>query len=157
RSRGYAPAPLALPWRFPRPVLACGAELKNTFCVAKQRYAFVSQHIGDLENYETLRAYTDGIAHYCRLFDVRPEIVAHGLHPDYLSTKYALGREDVELVAVQHHHAHIASCLADNGEAGPVLGVAFDGLGYGTDGTLWGGELLVADLSGFTRAGHLAP
>ncbi|PWU47353.1 carbamoyltransferase HypF [Micromonospora globispora] len=155
RSRGYVPAPVTLPWRFDRPVLACGAELKNTFCVAKGRRAFVSHHIGDLENYETLRAFTDGIAHFTRLFDVRPEVVAHDLHPEYLSTKYALQREDVELVGVQHHHAHIASCLADNGHPGPVIGVAFDGLGYGPDGTLWGGELLVADLTGFERVGHL--
>ncbi|MFE9206294.1 carbamoyltransferase HypF [Micromonospora sp. NPDC007230] len=156
RSRGYVPAPITLPWRFDRPVLACGAELKNTFCVAKGRRAFVSHHIGDLANYETLRAFTDGIAHFTRLFDVRPEVVAHDLHPEYLSTKYALQREDVELLGVQHHHAHIASCLADNGEPGPVIGVAFDGLGYGPDGTLWGGELLVADLTGFDRVGHLA-
>ncbi|OKI67423.1 carbamoyltransferase HypF [Micromonospora sp. CB01531] len=156
RSRGYVPAPITLPWRFDRPVLACGAELKNTFCVAKGRRAFVSHHIGDLANYETLRAFTDGIAHFTRLFDVRPEVVAHDLHPEYLSTKYALQRNDVELLGVQHHHAHIASCLADNGEPGPVIGVAFDGLGYGPDGTLWGGELLVADLTGFDRVGHLA-
>jgi hydrogenase maturation protein HypF len=157
RSRGYAPAPLTVPWRFSFPVLACGAELKNTFCLAKGRHAFVSHHIGDLENYETLRAYTEGIDHYRRLFDVCPEIVAHDLHPDYLSTRYATDLDGVELVGVQHHHAHVASCLADNGETGPVLGVAFDGLGFGPDGTLWGGELLVADLRGFERVGHLAP
>ncbi|MEU8265344.1 carbamoyltransferase HypF [Micromonospora sp. NPDC048999] len=155
RSRGYVPAPVPVPWRFDRPVLACGAELKNTFCLAKGRRAFVSHHIGDLENYETLRAFTDGIAHFGRLFDIRPQVVAHDLHPEYLSTKYARQREDVELVGVQHHHAHIAACLADNGEPGPVIGVAFDGLGFGTDGTLWGGELLVADLTGFERVGHL--
>ncbi|GAA2710876.1 carbamoyltransferase HypF [Micromonospora olivasterospora] len=155
RSRGYVPAPLTLPWPFDRPVLACGAELKNTFCLAKGRRAFVSHHVGDLENYETLRAFTDGIAHLSRLFDVRPQVVAHDLHPEYLSTKYALHRDDVDLVGVQHHHAHIASCLADNGEPGPVIGVAFDGLGYGEDGTLWGGELLAADLTGYERVGHL--
>ncbi|MFE9955130.1 carbamoyltransferase HypF [Micromonospora sp. NPDC005299] len=155
RSRGYVPAPVTVPWRFDRPVLACGAALKNTFCVAKGRRAFVSHHIGDLENYETLCAFTEGIEHFSRLFDVRPEIVAHDLHPEYLSTKYALQRDDVELVGVQHHHAHVASCLADNGERGPVIGVAFDGLGFGPDGTLWGGELLVADLIGFERVGHL--
>ncbi|MEV0804843.1 carbamoyltransferase HypF [Micromonospora sp. NPDC050200] len=155
RSRGYVPAPVTVPWPFDRPVLACGAELKNTFCVAKGRRAFVSHHIGDLENYETLCAFTDGIEHFSRLFDVRPEIVAHDLHPEYLSTKYALRRADVELVGVQHHHAHIASCLADNGDPGPVIGVALDGLGFGSDGTLWGGELLVADLRGFDRVGHL--
>lgn len=157
RSRGYAPEPVTVQGEFSRHVLACGAELKNTFCLAKGRHAFLSHHIGDLENYETLRSFSEGIAHFGRLFDVRPEVVAHDLHPEYLSTKYAMELDDVELVGVQHHHAHIASCLADNGEAGPVLGVAFDGTGYGTDGTIWGGEFLLADLHGFTRLGHLAP
>jgi hydrogenase maturation protein HypF len=156
RSRGFAPAPLTLPWEFPRHVLACGPELKNTFCLARDRHAFVSHHIGDLENHETLQSFTEGIDHFQRLFSVAPEVVVHDLHPEYLSTKYAL-ECDAELVGVQHHHAHIASCLADNGVAGPVIGVAFDGLGMGPDGTLWGGEFLVADLAGFMRAGHLAP
>ncbi|MBE1532179.1 carbamoyltransferase HypF [Actinomadura algeriensis] len=155
RSRGFVPAPLRTPWEFPRPVLACGAELKNTFCVARAHHAFLSHHIGDLENYETLRSYQEGIEHFCRLFGVRPEVVVHDLHPEYLSTKYALELGGVELIGVQHHHAHIASCLADNGTDGPVIGIAFDGLGYGDDGTLWGGELLVADLAGYRRAGHL--
>jgi hydrogenase maturation protein HypF len=97
-----------------------------------------------------------GIEHFRRLFDITPQVVAHDLHPEYLSTKYAAGLADVELAGVQHHHAHIASCLADNGERGPVIGVAFDGTGYGTEGTIWGGEFLVADLTGFERAGHLA-
>ena len=159
RSRGYVPQPLLLPSDVGRPVLACGAELKNTFCLAQGRRAFVSHHIGDLENYETLKSFTEGIEHFCRLFDVRPEVVAHDLHPEYLSTKYAmdLGDRGIDLVGVQHHHAHIASCLVDNGETGPVIGVAFDGLGLGTDGTLWGGEILLATLSGFERLGHLAP
>ncbi|MDQ4032285.1 MAG: carbamoyltransferase HypF [Actinomycetota bacterium] len=160
RSRGYAPEPLTLAQPVPRPILGCGAELKNTFCLARGRHAFVSHHIGDLENYETLRSFTDGIAHFGRLFDVAPEVVAHDLHPEYLSTKYAVERADVEpveLIGVQHHHAHIASCLADNSDAGPVLGVAFDGLGYGSDGTLWGGEFLLADLTGFQRLAHLVP
>jgi hydrogenase maturation protein HypF len=156
RSRGYAPEPITLNQAFPRPVLACGAELKNTFCLGTENRAILSQHIGDLENYETLRSFTEGIDHFRRLFDVRPEVVAYDLHPEYLSTKYALDLDDVELAGVQHHHAHIASCLADNGEDGPVIGVAFDGTGFGTDGTLWGGELLLADLAGFERAGHLA-
>jgi hydrogenase maturation protein HypF len=157
RSRGHAPAPLTLPWPFPRQLLACGAELKSTFCLAKGRHAFVSHHIGDLENYETLRSFTEGVEHFRRLFEVAPEVIAHDLHPEYLSTKYALEleRDGVELVGVQHHHAHVAACLADNGEPGPVIGVGFDGLGYGTDGTIWGGELLVCDLAGFERAGHL--
>jgi hydrogenase maturation protein HypF len=157
RSRGYVPEPLPVPVTFPRPVLACGAELKSTFCLAAGSHAFVSHHIGDLENAETLRSFTEGIAHFRRLFDIEPQVVAHDLHPDYLSAKYATGLAGVELAGVQHHHAHIASCLADNGEQGPVIGVAFDGTGYGTDGTIWGGEFLVADLAGFDRAGHLEP
>ncbi|HMK97437.1 MAG TPA: carbamoyltransferase HypF [Acidimicrobiales bacterium] len=160
RSRGYAPRPIALPTALKRPVLGCGAELKNTFCLAKGPRAFVSHHIGDLENYETLRSFREGVSHFGRLWDVEPEVLAYDLHPEYLSTKYAWERaeaEGLELVGVQHHHAHIASCLADNAELGPVIGVAFDGLGFGDDGTLWGGELLVADLAGYKRAGHLVP
>jgi hydrogenase maturation protein HypF len=147
---------MLLPWGLAQPVLACGAELKNSICVAKGRHAFLSHHIGDLENYEAFRAFTEAVAHFQQLFDVRPSVVAYDLHPDYLSTKWALAQEDVARCGVQHHHAHVASCLADNGEAGPVIGVAFDGLGYGTDGTMWGGEFLVADLMRFERAGHLA-
>jgi hydrogenase maturation protein HypF len=157
RSRGYVPEPVSVAAGFPRPVLACGAELKNTFCLAKGRHAFISHHIGDLENAETLRSFTEGIEHIRRLFDIEPKVVAHDLHPEYLSTKYALDLDGVDLLGVQHHHAHIASCLADNGADGPVIGVAFDGTGYGTDGTIWGGEFLIADLAGFERAGHLAP
>jgi hydrogenase maturation protein HypF len=156
RSRGYAPEPLAVRGRFPRPVLACGAELKNTFCLGRGSRAFLSQHIGDLENYETLRSFTEGIEHFQRLFDVTPELIAHDLHPEYLSTKYALDLPGAELAGVQHHHAHIASCLADNDEAGPVIGVAFDGTGFGPDGTIWGGEFLVADLAAAERGGALA-
>jgi hydrogenase maturation protein HypF len=157
RSRGYVPEPVTVRGGFPRPLLACGAELKNTFCLAKGHRAFVSHHIGDLENAETLRSFTEGIEHFARLFDVVPQVVAHDLHPEYLSTKYALELDGVDLVGVQHHHAHIASCLADNGMDGPVIGVAFDGTGYGTDGTIWGGEFLIADLAKFLRAGHFAP
>jgi hydrogenase maturation protein HypF len=156
RSRGYVPEPVTVPAGFPRPVLACGAELKSTFCLAKERHAFVSHHIGDLENAETLRSFTEGIEHFRLLFDITPQVVAHDLHPEYLSTKYAVELDGVELAGVQHHHAHIASCLADNGAAGPVIGVAFDGTGYGTDATIWGGEFLIADLARFQRGGHLA-
>jgi hydrogenase maturation protein HypF len=156
RSRGYVPEPVTTTHRFPRPVLACGAELKNTFCLAKDDRAFVSHHIGDLENAATLRSFTEGIEHFGRLFGIEPQVVAYDLHPEYLSTKYALDL-GTDSCGVQHHHAHIASCLADNGHEGPVIGVAFDGTGYGSDGTLWGGEFLVADLAGFERAGHLEP
>ena len=159
RSRGYAPEPLSVPWPARRPVLGCGAELKSTFCLLRDRHAVLSQHIGDLENWETYRSYVEGIEHYRRLFDVEPALVAHDLHPDYLSTAYALEQFEqngVEAVGVQHHHAHIASCLADNGAIGPVIGLALDGTGFGPDGTLWGGEVLIADLTGFRRAGHLA-
>ncbi|HEX2031407.1 MAG TPA: carbamoyltransferase HypF [Actinomycetota bacterium] len=157
RSRGSVPRPVRLRRPVPRPVLAVGAELKNTFALAKGDRVFLSHHIGDLENYETLRSFTEGIEHFRRLFQVRPEVCAHDLHPEYLSTKYAADLDDVELVGVQHHHAHVASCLAENGEDGPAIGVAFDGLGYGTDGTIWGGELLVAGLTTFERAGHFEP
>jgi hydrogenase maturation protein HypF len=155
RSRGYAPQPVTVPWRWDRPVLACGAELKSTFCLASGPRAVVSHHIGDLENYETLRSFTTGIEHFRRLFEITPEVVAHDLHPEYLATKYALDLDGVELVGVQHHHAHVASCLADNRCTDRVVGLAFDGLGWGSDGTIWGGEVLVADLAGFTRAAHL--
>jgi len=155
RSRGFAPEPLTLAAPVRRPVLGCGAELKSTFCLARGPYAFLSHHIGDLENAETLRSFTDGVAHYRRLFDAEPAVVAHDLHPEYLSTKYARELAGVDLVGVQHHHAHLASCLADNCEAGPVIGVACDGLGYGTDGVLWGGEVMDVSLTGFRRLAHL--
>jgi hydrogenase maturation protein HypF len=160
RSRGYAPAPLRVAESFGLHILACGGELKNTFCVAKERHAFISHHIGDLENYETLRSFREAVEHYCRLFDVHPELVAHDLHPEYLSTKYARELEEAGLpaVGVQHHHAHIASCLADNGRHSeePVIGVALDGTGYGTDGAIWGGEFLEGSIQqGFVRRAHL--
>jgi hydrogenase maturation protein HypF len=155
RSRGYVPGPINLPVGAPAPLLACGAELKSTFCVARGERAWVSHHIGDLKNYETLRSFSEGVEHFQRLFAVTPEAVAHDLHPDYLSSSYALEREGVELVAVQHHHAHLAACLAEHGELGPAVGVVFDGSGYGTDGAIWGGELLVGDLNDFARVGHL--
>jgi len=156
RSRGYAPAPLRTSFSFGRSVLACGAELKNTFCLARGNSAFVSHHIGDLENLETLRSYTAEIEYFKHLFDIAPGVVAHDLHPEYLSTKYALALDDVsERVAVQHHHAHIASCMADNQIEGEVIGVAFDGLGFGADGKLWGGEFFIADFCDTERVAHL--
>jgi hydrogenase maturation protein HypF len=156
RSRGFVPDPVALPVPATRPLLACGAELKSTFCLARGSRAWVGHHIGDLQNYETLRSFTDGVAHFERLFDVRPEVVAHDLHPEYLSTKYALEREGVELVGVQHHHAHLAACLAEHGREGPAVGAIFDGSGYGLDGTVWGGEILVGGLRSLERAAHLS-
>jgi hydrogenase maturation protein HypF len=160
RARGYAPEPLTVRPGFAEPVLACGAELKSTFCLAKGHHAVLSQHIGDLENFATLTSFTEGIEHFRALFDIDPRVVAHDLHPEYLSTKYALDlaeRTGLRLVGVQHHHAHIASCLADNGVAADVIGVAFDGTGYGTDGTIWGGEFLVGGLAAMERAAHLVP
>ncbi|MEO6858401.1 MAG: carbamoyltransferase HypF [Solirubrobacteraceae bacterium] len=157
RSRGYVPAALALPGGTPRHVLACGAELKHTFCLAKGQRAWVSHHIGDLQNYETLSSFRDGVSHFERLFAVTPEVVAHDLHPEYLSTKYAQERDGVELIGVQHHHAHLAACLAEHEETGPAIGTIFDGTGYGPDGTIWGGEFLYGGLAGFTRVGKLLP
>jgi hydrogenase maturation protein HypF len=157
RSRGYVPEGLVLPVEAARPLLACGAELKSTFCVAKGRRAWVSHHIGDLENWETLSSFRSGVEHFERLFAVAPELVAHDLHPDYLSTQYALEREGVRHIGVQHHHAHLAACLAEQGELGPAVGAIYDGTGYGPDGSVWGGELLVGGLEGFERAGRLWP
>jgi hydrogenase maturation protein HypF len=156
RSRGHAPAPVRVAFEFGREILACGAELKNTFCLARGSNAFVSHHIGDLENLETLRSYEQGIEHFKRLFQLRPEVVAYDLHPEYLSTKYALALDDqLTKVGVQHHHAHVASCMADNRIDGEVIGVAMDGLGFGTDGRMWGGEFFVADFLEAERVAHL--
>ena len=137
-----------------RPLLAVGGELKSTFCLTRDRYAILSQHIGDLENYETLVFFRETLAHMERFFRVTPEAVAYDLHPGYLSTKLALGMEGVAKIGVQHHHAHIAACAAENGLDGPVIGVAFDGTGYGTDGRIWGGEFLVVDGAHFERTHH---
>ncbi len=156
RSRGYVPGALTLPIEGPA-TLACGAELKNTFCLAKGNRAWVGPHIGDLENYETLVSFRDGVRHFERLFAVEPQVVAHDMHPEYLSTKFALGLEGVEHVAVQHHHAHLAAGLAEQGETGPAIGAIFDGTGFGPDGTIWGGEILVGGLAGFERVGMLHP
>ncbi len=156
RSRGYAPHPLALPFEM-RPALAVGGELKSTFCLTRERYAVMSQHIGDLENYETLVFFRETLEHMKRFFRIQPEIVAHDLHPGYLSTRLALEMTGVEHIGVQHHHAHVAACAAENGLEGAVCGVAFDGTGYGTDGQIWGGEFLVCDGARFERAGHFRP
>jgi hydrogenase maturation protein HypF len=158
RARGYAPYPIHLN-DTSRQILGCGAEEKNTFCLTRDNYAFVSQHIGDMENLETMEHFINTIELYKKLFRIEPEIIAHDLHPDYLATKYAkeMAAKDsnIKLFPVQHHHAHIASCMADNGREAPVIGVSFDGTGYGTDGNIWGGEFLVADYQKFTRLGHL--
>jgi hydrogenase maturation protein HypF len=152
RARGYAPFPIRLPFST-RPVLACGGELKNTFCLTRDDYAFVSQHIGDMENLETLEHFQRTVEVYKNLFRTQPEIVAYDLHPEYLSTKYALGLPGKK-VGIQHHFAHLAGCLAENGEDGPAIGLSFDGLGFGTDGALWGGEFLVGDFRSFRRKAH---
>lgn len=156
RSRGYSPYPVHLPFEV-KPTLAVGGELKNTFCLTRDRYAFLSHHIGDMENAEVYQSFEQGVEHLSRLFRIAPEITAHDLHPNYFTTAYAhrstLGARRVE---VQHHHAHIAACMADNGlDNRRVIGMAFDGTGYGTDGTIWGGEVLIADYAGFERFAHL--
>ncbi len=157
RARGYAPYPVKLPYQS-RQILGCGAEEKNTITLTRDNYAFVSQHIGDMENMETLEHYVNTIDLYEKLFKISPEIIAHDMHPEYLPTKYAkelAAKEKLKLVPIQHHHAHIAACMADNGMTDKVIGVALDGTGYGLDGKIWGGEFLVADFKGFTRMAHL--
>ena len=154
RSRGYVPFPIKL--SFPlEMILACGGELKNTYCLTRGQYAFMSHHIGDLENLETLTSFEEGIAHFKRLFYIKPKAVAYDLHPDYLSTQYALSIPDIPKVGVQHHHAHIVSAMAENGIEGDVIGVALDGTGFGLDGTIWGGEFIKANLRDFNRLAHL--
>ena len=159
RSRGYAPQSVQLPDATTQ-TLACGAELKNTFCLTRENYAFVSHHIGDLENYETLQSFENGIDHFKRLFRIEPELIAADLHPDYLSTRYAAvyaQTRSLPFIQVQHHHAHLAACLADNGwrSTDPVIGLTFDGTGWGTDGVIWGGEVLIGSYKGYTRRFHL--
>ncbi len=158
RARGYAPYPVSLTFKS-RQILGCGAEEKNTFCLTRDNFAFVSQHIGDMENMETLEHFINTIELYKKLFRTEPVIIAHDLHPEYLPTKYAketvVEHKNIKLVGVQHHHAHIASCMADNGLDEPVIGVSFDGTGYGSDGHIWGGEFMTADYQQFTRTAHL--
>lgn len=155
RSRGFSPLPVRLPAEVP-PILAVGAHLKNVVALAVGRQAFLSQHIGDLETPQALAAFERVLGDLARLYEVRPSAVAHDLHPDYPSTKWALA-SGLPAIGVQHHHAHLASCLAENGVEGPALGVTWDGTGYGTDGTVWGGEFLLGDAKGFTRVAHLRP
>ena len=157
RSRGYVPFPVKLPESRSR-ILACGAEQKASFCLSKEDYVFQSQHIGDLKNMETLENYEQQIRHFERLFDIVPRAVVCDMHPDYMSTSYAMARAEedgIPLVQVQHHHAHMAACMADNGINEPVIGLIWDGNGYGTDGTTWGAECLSGDYSGFERRGSI--
>ncbi|WP_163191575.1 carbamoyltransferase HypF [Clostridium thermarum] len=152
RARGYAPEPMV--YEETLPILACGSNIKNTFCISKNNFLLLSQHNGDLENLETYNHYVNNIEHFKNIFLFKPEYIAADLHPEYYSTKYAQST-DLKMVQVQHHHAHIVSCLAENKVTDTVIGVAFDGTGYGTDGSIWGGEFLICDLKSFTRAGHL--
>ncbi len=156
RARGYVPTPILMPEPAPQEVLATGADLKNTFCFAKQNQLILSEHIGDLEDAEVYHHYLGSIRHLAGLFEVQPQVVACDLHPGYFSTQYAKSLAGVRLIQVQHHWAHIASVLAEHGRAGPVIGLECDGTGYGTDGAIWGCECLIASLTEFTRFGHLA-
>jgi hydrogenase maturation protein HypF len=155
RSRGFVPIPVFLNDPVP-PILACGAELKNTICITKGDKAFISQHIGDLENKATLDFFKLTVAHLQRILEITPEIIAFDMHPDYLSTVHAKEQQRIRKVEVQHHHAHIVSCMAEHKLDGEVIGLAFDGTGYGPDGTIWGGEVLVAAAKQFKRVAHLA-
>lgn len=159
RSRGYVPYPIGMGEQL-RPILACGAEQKASFAMAREHHVFLSQHIGDLKNLETLENYEDQMAHFQHIFDIKPQLLVCDLHPDYLSTEYAqqrAAREGLPLRQVQHHHAHMASCMADNGYDGRCIGIVWDGTGLGTDGTVWGAEFLVGDFTGFQRRGTIRP
>ncbi len=156
RARGYAPRPVWL-GRGEAEVLACGAQLKNTLCLTRAGFALPSQHLGDLENYETLQFFQETLERMRRLFHVTPTAISYDLHPGYLSTQFALQQPDLRRIGVQHHHAHIASCMAEHQLDGQVIGVAWDGTGFGTDGTIWGGEFLAADYTGFNRHARLRP
>ncbi|MGX8692874.1 MAG: carbamoyltransferase HypF [Clostridia bacterium] len=159
RSRGYVPFPLQM-GRPLRPILACGAEQKASFCLSRESSVFCAQHIGDLKNIETYEHYAAQIRHFERLFDVRPQLLVCDRHPDYLSTAYAQERAEAEglpVLPVQHHHAHMAACMADNGLSAPVIGLVWDGTGYGDDGTTWGGECLIGDYAGYERFGSIRP
>jgi hydrogenase maturation protein HypF len=160
RSRGYAPQPISLPLGCPEPILAVGGQLKVTFALGAGRQAFLGHHMGDLDHYEAYKAFLKDIELYKRLFGIEPRCLAHDLHPDYATTHYAREiseRAGTRLLGVQHHHAHLASCMVEHGLAGPVIGVTFDGTGFGTDGTVWGGEFLIGDYREFRRAAHLRP
>jgi len=153
RSRGYAPLPVQIMANV-EGIVAAGAELVNCFAAGRKNYVFLSQHIGDLKNFETYAFYRESLDRFLHLFRVRPRLIAADLHPDYLSTQYAL-ESGLPVVRIQHHHAHIASCMAENNVEGPVIGVAFDGTGLGDDGTIWGGEFMLCDFTGYRRITHL--
>jgi hydrogenase maturation protein HypF len=153
RSRGFVPVPVFLKKELPA-ILAVGGELKNTVCLTKGKHAFLSQHIGDLENLESFHFFEEAVEHLERILEIKPQAVAYDLHPGYFSTKWALAQKGVRLIGVQHHHAHIASCMAENHLEGEVIGFALDGTGYGTDGYIWGGEVLVAGFENFLRVAH---
>ena len=155
RSRGFVPIPIFLKNEMPS-ILACGAELKNTICVTKQDKAFLSQHIGDLENLATYEFLKLTVAHLKRILDIDPEIIAFDMHPDYLSTRFGQEQQAAHKIQVQHHHAHIVSCMAEHKLEGTVIGLSFDGTGYGSDGAIWGGEILIVEEDNFERSGHLA-
>lgn len=157
RSRGYVPRGIPVRRPFERPVIAVGGHLKNTFCLGVGDTAYPGPHIGDLEGLVTIEAFEGAVARAERFLRVRPEIVAHDLHPLYESTRYALERPEGEKIAVQHHHAHVVSAMAEHGVEGPVIGVAYDGSGWGTDGTSWGGEILLARAASFERLGTFRP
>ena len=154
RARGYVPFPVFLKKKFPR-ILACGTELKNTICLTKDKNAIVSQHIGDLKTEESYQFFKLTVNHLQKLFDIQPDIVAYDLHPNYICTQFALELKNVKKIGVQHHHAHIVSCMTEQGIDGPVIGLSFDGTGYGTDGKIWGGEVLQVEGENFQRLAHL--
>lgn len=157
RSRGYAPRPIPLPLECARPILAVGGQLKGTFALGRGRQAFLSHHLGDLDHYEAYLAFQKDVLLYQELFSIQPQYLVHDLHPDYATTRYATERglqEGISLLSVQHHHSHMAACMAEHELVGPVIGVTFDGTGYGTDGAIWGGEFLVGDYRAFHRAAH---
>jgi hydrogenase maturation protein HypF len=157
RARGYVPRPIVAKRAFAEPLLACGAHLKNTFCLASGTSAFLGPHIGDLESVETMRAYETAIERMKQFTGIDPAVIVHDLHPDYFSTRYALAQSGVRTIGVQHHHAHIASVMAEHGLDGPVIGIAYDGTGYGTDGTAWGGEVLIAGFEDYERIATFRP
>jgi hydrogenase maturation protein HypF len=154
RARGYTPVPVKAPFQMP-PLLAVGPELKNTICISRGSELFLSHHIGDLKNDATRRSFEHAIGHLADLLEVKPQLIAHDAHPGYTSTRYAREQQELPTLEVQHHHAHMAACMCEHGLCEPVLGVIFDGTGYGIDGNIWGGEFLVGDYGGFERAAHL--